>query len=100
MKSLTTTAADAIAITPVAKDGFKAWLEDQPEADRAWLKAHGFKGEPGKFAFLPSASGHPEKIVVGADLKKDPIFALALADTLPEGHYKLDTKLSADTAAN
>jgi leucyl aminopeptidase len=100
LKSLTVNTADAITITPVAKDQFKTWLEDQPEADREWLKANGFKGDAGRFAFLPSAGGRPTKIVVGADLKADPIFALALADTLPEGHYKLDAKLSAEDATN
>jgi leucyl aminopeptidase len=100
MKALNTNAADAIAIIPVAKSEFKSWSEDQPAADRAWLKANGFKGEPSKFAFLPSASGSPTRIVVGADLKHDPIFALALADTLPEGHYKLDAKLDAAAATN
>ncbi|MBI1210885.1 MAG: leucyl aminopeptidase family protein [Alphaproteobacteria bacterium] len=99
-KSLTTNAADAIAITPVAKDHFKSWLEDQPEAEREWLKANGFKGEAGKFVFLPSSSGRPTRVAVGADLESDPVWALALADALPEGHYKLDLKLDAAAATN
>jgi leucyl aminopeptidase len=99
-KSLTTNAADAIAISTVAKDQFKTWIETQPQADRDWLHANGFKGEAGKFVFLPGAGGHPSKVVVGADLKSDPVWALALADALPEGHYKVDAKLDADAATN
>ena len=100
LKSLTATAADATTITPVAKADFKSWLEDQPQADRDWIEINGFKADPGAFVFLPGTGGRPKEIVVGADLKADPVFALALADTLPEGHYKLDAKLDAHAATN
>src|SRR5690242_10545368 len=99
MKSLTD-ATNAITITPVAKAEFKTWLEDRPQADRDWIKANGFKGDAGAYVFLPTSSGGPNEVVVGADLKAEPVFALALADTLPEGHYEIDAKLDAHAAAN
>ncbi len=100
LKSLTTDAADAIALVTVDKESFKHWLETQSANDRDWLKANGFAGEPGKFAFLPGPNGRPSKVVVGANLQSDPVWAVALADTLPEGRYKLEAKLDARAATN
>ena len=100
LKSLTTNAADATPITTVEKDQFKTWVEAQPQSDRDWLHTNGFKGEGGKFVFLPGPNGRPSKVVVGADLKADPVWALALADALPEGHYRIDAKLDAHAATN
>ena len=100
LKSLTTDAATAIAIAPVDKANFQNWSEGQSQAVREWLRANGFVGEAGKFVFLPGADGRPSKVVVGADLKADPIWGLALADALPEGHYKLEPKLDRHAATN
>jgi leucyl aminopeptidase len=100
LKSLTSDAADATPIVTVDKDGFAHWLEGQPQADRDWLHANGFKGEIGKFAFLPGANGRPSKVVVGADLEHDGVWALALADALPEGRYRIDAALDQRAATN
>src|SRR5262249_25944212 len=99
-KALTKDAGDAITIVAVEKENFHGWLEGQPERDRTWLHTNGFTGEAGKFAFLPDSSGHPSRVVLGANLKSDPVWALALADALPEGRYKLDAKLDAHAATN
>jgi leucyl aminopeptidase len=101
MPSLTDDATDAVALTAVAKDGFATWLETQPAREREWLKATGFAAEPGKFAFLPDESGRPARVVVGADLAKDPVWALAgFPETLPEGRYKLDADVDASRATS
>jgi leucyl aminopeptidase len=94
MPSLTSDATNAIALTPIAKDDFNNWAEAAPARDREWLKTTGFTAEPGKFAFLPGEEGRPANVVVGADLAKDPVWALAgLPEALPEGRYKLDAKV-------
>lgn len=101
MPSLTDDTANAIPLTPVAKDAFEVWLESAPARDREWLKATGFAAEPGKFAFLPGIDGRPAKVVVGADLAKDPVWALAgLPETLPDGRYKLDADVDAARATS
>lgn len=94
MPSLTDDTTNAIPLTPVAKDAFEVWLDSAPARDREWLKATGFAAEPGKFAFLPGIDGRPAKVVVGADLTKDPLWALAgLPETLPDGRYN-STRIS------
>jgi len=99
--ALTPDARGAITLVPVAKAGFAAWLKKQPAADRAWLEATGFGAEPGRFAFLPAAGGKPTRVVIGADLKADPVWAIAgLSDTLPEGRYRLEAKLKAAEATS
>lgn len=101
MPSLTDDTTNAIPLTPVAKDAFEVWLESAPARDREWLKATGFAAEPGKFAFLPGIDGCPAKVVVGADLARDPVWALAgLPETLPDGRYKLDADVDAARATS
>ena len=101
MPSLTDDTTNAIPLTPVAKDAFEVWLESAPARDREWLKATGFAAEPGKFAFLPGIDGRPAKVVVGADLARDPVWALAgLPETLPDGRYKLDADVDAARATS
>src|SRR5262245_34060893 len=68
MVSLLDEAANAVVLTPIAKEGLDSWLESAPAHDREWLRTTGFSAEPGKFAFLPNESGRPLEVVVGADL--------------------------------
>src|SRR5258706_4365855 len=84
LNTLTDETSGAITISAVDKKGLKAWLAAAPARDRAWLKTLGFTAEQGKFAVLPGAGGRPSRVVVGADLARDPLLALAgLPDTLP-----------------
>jgi leucyl aminopeptidase len=101
MPSLTKDATNALALTPVAKSDFNTWIESAPARDREWLKATGFTAEPGKFAFLPGDDGRPAKVVAGADLKNDPVWALGgLPESLPEGRYRLDADVDAGHATS
>jgi len=99
LKTFTDDSRNAITITPVDAKGLKAWLKGAPVRDRAWLKTLGFGAEPGKFAFLPPAGRRQAKVLVGADLQRDPIWAIAgLAGALPEGRYRIDAQLAPEAA--
>jgi len=92
-------ARGAITLRAIDKKGLKAWLAAASARDRAWLKTLGFAPDAGKFAFLPGAGGLPTRVVVGADLERDPLWALAsLPGTLPEGKYRLDARLDRESA--
>src|SRR5579871_4834965 len=95
---LTSDGKDALAITPVTKEGFPAWVSGLGESERTWLKSVGFAGEPGKFAFVPGPGGRPSRVVVGTK-SDDKIWAFAgLPDALPEGRYTIDAGLDAAAA--
>ena len=97
----TDNARGAIAISVVDKDGLTKALAKAPARERAWLKTLGFAAEPGKFVFLPGSNGRPGRVVVGGSLARDAIWALAgLADTLPEGRYRLDARLDREDGTN
>jgi len=101
LKTFTDDSRGAISITAVEAKGLKAWQKAASASDRAWLKTLGFTAEAGKVAFLPGAGKRQAKVLVGADLKRDPIWALAgLPDALPEGRYRLDARLDRDSATN
>ena len=94
MHALTGSATGAIPITPIAREDLAKWLKSAPAPERAWLKATGFTAEPGKFAFLPGKGARPARVVLGANLVSDPLWALAaLPEALPEGSYRLDAPL-------
>ena len=99
LPSLTSNAAGAIPVTPVAKKDFKAWMKVAAARDRAWLQGTGFEAEPGKHAVLPGRDGRPARVVVGAQTGADAMWTLAgLPDALPEGHYRLDAAMDRDAA--
>jgi leucyl aminopeptidase len=98
LNTLTDDTNGAITISTMDKEGLDKSLAAAPARERAWLKTLGFNADPGKFAFLPGSDGRP-KVVVGANLKRDPIWALAgLPETLPEGRYRLDARLDRERA--
>src|SRR5437870_3723019 len=74
----------------VDKATFDGWLKKRPAEDRALLQAHRFDGKkPGAFALLPRGNGVE---VVGAVKAVDmlsPWCLARLAESLPEGTYKL-----------
>ena len=96
---LTSEARGAITISAIGKKGLKAWLAAASARDRAWLKTLGFTPDAGKFVFLPGVGGLPTRVVVGADLERDPLWTLAgLPGALPEGNYRLDARLDRESA--
>jgi leucyl aminopeptidase len=99
LNTLTDEKSGAITINAIDKEGLRGSLAKAPARERAWLKTLGFTAEPGKFVFLPDSNGRPNKVVVGANLERDPLWALAgLPDSLPEGRYRLDARLDRERA--
>ena len=99
LKSISSNAGNAIPLTVVDERGFESWLKKIPARQRLWLKSTGFSGEHGKFVLVPGSAGRATKVVVGASFEHDPIWALAsMPFALPEGRYKLDSRVNADIA--
>ena len=99
MKAFADDSRGALSITPLDPKSLKQWLKAASARDRAWLKTLGFKAEAGKVAFLPGAGARPARVLIGADLAREPIWALAgLPGALPEGRYRLDAKLEPERA--
>ena len=99
LNTLTDEKSGAITINTIDKAGLDKSLARAPARERTWLKTLGFTAEPGKFVFLPGRDGRPNRVVVGANLEREPLWALAgLTEALPEGRYRLDARLDRDRA--
>jgi leucyl aminopeptidase len=75
----------------VDKDSFDAWAKTRPADDRALMKAHRFDGKSGfAFVILPRGSDAFEVVSAVADAADLSPWCLSkLAESLPEGSYKL-----------
>jgi len=74
----------------VDKDSFDPWLKKRPADDRALIDAHRFDGKKG-FAFVLLPRGNAFEVVsaVKNAAKLSPWCLAKLAESLPEGTYKL-----------
>jgi leucyl aminopeptidase len=81
----------ARSIDLVDKNGFEAWLKQQPERHRQAAAAQGFKGEAAQLAILPGERGDDWTAAVGtASLDALGPWCLAkAAEALPEGVYRI-----------
>jgi leucyl aminopeptidase len=75
----------------VDAEGYDAWLGTQPEQHRAALEAQGFKASPFAHAILPGETAQDWAVVASVkNAAKLGSWCLArLAETLPEGSYRL-----------
>jgi leucyl aminopeptidase len=74
---------------------FDAWLSTQPDRVRALVAAQRFKGKAGDQAILPGKSAGDWSVVAGVASKAalGPWCLARLAETLPEGTYRLSEGL-------
>src|SRR5437868_8950596 len=80
----------ARAIHLVDKASFPAWLKKRPAEDRALLEAHRFDGKkPHHFALLPRGNDFEVVAAVKSAADLSPWCLAKLAESLPEGTYKL-----------
>ncbi|MDO8954908.1 MAG: leucyl aminopeptidase family protein [Gammaproteobacteria bacterium] len=87
---LTDHAAKLVAIIPLTKSHFDAWLSRQDAISQQWIQTTGFNAEPGKVCILPDSSGHLKQVLIGVD-SKNSLWSLAeCPKTLPVGSYKLE----------
>jgi len=75
----------------VDKGSFESWLKSRPAEDRALLEAHRFDGKTGYASLILPRGGKDFEVVSAvADAKSLSPWCLAkLAETLPEGSYRL-----------
>ncbi|HLY56079.1 MAG TPA: leucyl aminopeptidase family protein [Stellaceae bacterium] len=89
MTALTDDTEGAIPIAAVTADGFSAWAETLPAAQRRWLESTKYEAKPGRTALVPDETGRLALIVHGVD-RAEPVWALAaLPADLPPGLYRL-----------
>ena len=81
----------AHSIHLVDAEGLAQWLAAQPASTRAIVAAQKFKGRPHEQAVIPGTTGDDWSVVAGAaDAAAPGPWCLAkLAETLPEGQYRL-----------
>jgi leucyl aminopeptidase len=83
-------APDAIPLTLATADDISGGRLSLEERDRRWLGSIGYKGEAGKLALLPGATGGLARVLVGW-ASGEALWSLAgLPEALPEGVYRLD----------
>ncbi|MDR6115478.1 MULTISPECIES: leucyl aminopeptidase family protein [unclassified Sphingomonas] len=78
----------AHAITLLTADGFDGWLGRQPAATRALAAAQRFSAKPNSHILVPQDDGIA--VVAGVADPAAPWALAKLAETLPEGSYRLD----------
>ncbi len=80
----------ARAIHVVDKDSFADWAKGRPAEDRALLEAHRFDGKSGYASVILPRGGDFEVVTAVANAASLSPWCLArLAETLPEGDYRL-----------
>src|SRR3954469_2622719 len=80
----------ARSIHLVDKDGFTGWLKGRPAEDRALIEAHRFDGKKGfAFVLLPRGGDFEVVSAVKNAAELSPWCLAKLAESLPEGTYKL-----------
>ncbi|SER59531.1 leucyl aminopeptidase family protein [Sphingobium sp. YR768] len=81
----------ARSIHLIEAKGFDAWLAAQPAPARAIVSAQKFRGKAGEQAILPGSGADDWSVVAGVADKEalGPWCLARLAETLPEGSYRL-----------
>ena len=89
--------AAAVPVRVIPADGAEAALAALPGAQRGWAEAQGFKGRLGQTVLLPDAEGRLTAVLFGwgdAKARARSRFDFGkLAETLPEGTYRLEAEL-------
>ena len=85
--------ADTVPVTPLAKADLPAWLDAQPPATSAWVKAVNFTAESGATALLPGDDGRLARVLVGVSAVDDVWAFAGLPGSLPPGTYRIDAEL-------
>ncbi len=88
---LTSRAAGALPILPLAADQLKSWLATQPPAVVAWVDSLRFTAKAGTHCLLPGADGALARVLVGVGPADGPYAYAGLPAALPLGRYGLET---------
>ena len=87
---LTSRAAGAVPILPLAADELKPWLADQPPTVAAWVKSLRFTAKAGNHCLLAGADGALARVLAGVDPTDGPYAYAGLPAALPMGRYRLE----------
>ena len=86
----------AHSLTPVAAEGFDAWLKDQPAQVRTLAAAGQFRAKPGEVLILPGRKDGEWSAVYGAAKTPGSWDLAAIAQKLPAGSYRLPADAPTD----
>lgn len=85
--------AESIALVPVGRKGFNAWLNTQPESWAQWVKMAKFKADAGAICPVPDERGKPASVLVGLGDNDDPWIWASLPAQLSAGTYHINLPL-------
>src|SRR5689334_8815102 len=77
--------SEALPLSAVTKADLKGWLAAQSDAVAAWVRAAGFKAEPGVHLLLPAAGEGLGGVLLGVESGADIWSYGGLPMALPEG---------------
>ncbi len=97
---LTSRAAGAVPILPLAADQLKPWLAGEPPAVAAWVESLRFAAKPGTHCLLPGKDGRLARVLAGVDPADGPYAYAGLPAALPLGRYRLEQSDGAEGARN
>jgi leucyl aminopeptidase len=80
----------AQTLTPLAADGFDAWLTIQPAQVRTLATASRFRAKPGEVLILPGKGDKDWSAVVGKAKVPGPWDLAGIVARLPEGTYRIE----------
>ncbi|WP_245986540.1 leucyl aminopeptidase family protein [Azospirillum thermophilum] len=86
-------APESLPITPLTKGELSGWLDAQPAATAAWVRALNFTAEPGSLAYLPGEGGAIARVLAGVPAVDDLWAFAGLPAALPPGRYRIDADL-------
>ncbi len=96
--------AQTITLTPVTADSLQRWIGKQPRDQADWIKASGYRGDPGSVLLVPAkgkqAGGAIGRALVGVAAQSDLWSWAAAASQLPAGRFRLEDTVGKSTSTN
>ncbi len=81
---------DAIPIELVSSEILESWRSNQNENTLGWMVRTQFEGKANQHFFVPTTSGHPERVVAGIGERPSVTSIGDLPINLPPGNYRLN----------
>ena len=81
---------DAIPIELVSSEILESWRSNQNENTLGWMVRTQFEGKANQHFFVPTTSGHPERVVAGIGERPSVTSIGDLPTNLPAGNYRLN----------
>ena len=87
MRFFTSTATNAVPLTPVTAENLSRFLAKQPASVKAWAKAQRFDAKPSSALLVPDAKGNLASVIVGVESTPHCWSLAHLPALLPAGSY-------------